>query len=183
MNNQQKPKLLKIVLVTFALTGCSSISNIPINTTVVDSKPIPTSQTSNTNTNTNSLNALEQSIHHQINQYRQSRNLPALRLAPSITTQARIHSEGMANKQVLFSHNGFEQRVERIGSTISYRSAAENVAFNQGHSDPATQAVQGWLGSSGHLKNIEGQFDLTGIGASKNNAGEYFFTQIFIKSR
>jgi len=41
--------------------------------------------------------------------------------------------------------------------------------------------VQGWLKSPGHRKNIKGDFDVTGIGVSKNAQGDYYFTQIFIK--
>jgi uncharacterized protein YkwD len=57
------------------------------------------------------------------------------------------------------------------------------VAYNQGYSKPDEQAVEGWIKSSGHRKNMEGDFDLTGIGITKNAKSEYYFTQIFIKSR
>jgi uncharacterized protein YkwD len=126
---------------------------------------------------------LEQSVHQQINQYRKSRNLPPLTLDARITEQARIHSEAMASGRVPFSHDGFDNRVKAIAKSIPYRSAAENVAYNQGYSKPDEQAVEGWLKSPGHLKNIVGDFDLTGIAVSKNAKGEYYFTQIFIKRR
>ncbi|HEY9649405.1 MAG TPA: CAP domain-containing protein, partial [Coleofasciculaceae cyanobacterium] len=127
--------------------------------------------------------SMEQSVHQQINQYRQSRNLPPLTLNAQITEQARLHSADMASGRVPFSHNGFDGRVRAIARSISYRSAAENVAYNQGYSNPGEQAVQGWLKSTGHRQNIEGNYDLTGIGITKNAKGEYYFTQIFIKRR
>ncbi|NES83209.1 MAG: CAP domain-containing protein [Moorea sp. SIO2B7] len=130
-----------------------------------------------------SLRNLEQQVHRQVNQYRKSLNLPPLRLDSRISDQSRIHSQWMARGEVPFSHDGFNRRVREIGQNISYRSAAENVAFNQGHSDPATVAVKGWIKSPGHHKNMVGYFDLTGIGVSRNNKGEYYFTQIFIKQR
>ncbi|MEQ9369593.1 MAG: CAP domain-containing protein [Coleofasciculus chthonoplastes F3-SA18-01] len=120
-------------------------------------------------------------VHQQINQYRQSQNLPPLTLDASISKEARRHSQAMATGRVPLGHGGFEQRVRAIAQSMSYRQAAENVAYNQGYSDPATQAVQGWLKSPGHRKNIEGDFDVTGIGVSKNAKGDYYFTQIFIK--
>lgn len=129
-----------------------------------------------------SLAAMEQSAFKQINQYRASQNLPALALNSAITQQARIHSQNMAKKTVPFGHQGFDQRVEAIGKAISYRSAAENVAYNMGYKDPATQAVQGWLKSPGHLKNIRGQYNLTGIAVSKNAKGEYYFAQLFVQN-
>ncbi len=127
---------------------------------------------------------LEQSVHTQINKYRQSRGLAPLTLNATISAQARAHSEAMAQGKVPFSHQGFETRIQVISQTIPYRGAAENVAYNQGYRDPATQAVQGWLKSPGHLKNIQGgQYNLTGIGVAKNAKGEYYLTQIFIQRR
>ncbi len=141
-------------------------------------------QSANSQTsNSASLAALEQSIHQQVNQYRQSRNLPSLKLDARISQQARGHSERMAKGTVPFSHDGFERRVQGIEREILYRKAAENVAVNQGFADPATQAVRGWIQSQGHRRNMEGKFDLTGIGVAKNGTGEYYFTQIFILKR
>ena len=132
---------------------------------------------------TNSLAALEQEVHNQVNQYRASLGLPPLSLDSRISEQARTHSQNMANGAVGFSHDGFSQRVQTIAKVISYRGASENVAYNQGYTDSATQAVQGWLKSTGHRTNIEGNYNLTGIGIAKNAKGEYYFTQIFIRSR
>ncbi|OKH39023.1 serine protease [[Phormidium ambiguum] IAM M-71] len=144
---------------------------------------IPLSNSEIVAQNQNSLSNLERSIHEQVNKYRQSQNLPPLQLNAAITQQSRLHSQAMASGKVPFSHQGFEQRVNAIEKSVSYRSAGENVAYNQGYKDPATQAVQGWLKSPGHLKNIRGNFNLTGIGVAQNSKGEYYFTQIFIRSR
>lgn len=85
----------------------------------------------------------------------------------------------MANGTVPFGHTGFSERVRAIG--IPYRGAGENVAYNQGYSDPATIAVQGWLKSPGHLANIKGNYDKTGIGVASNSKGAIYFTQIFLR--
>lgn len=124
--------------------------------------------------------SLEQSVHQQVNQYRASLALPPLSLDDRISQQARLHSQQMASGRVTFSHEGFAQRIEAIASTIPYRSAAENVAYNQGHADPVKVAVEGWINSPGHQENMAGNFNLTGIGVVKNSAGEYYFTQIFV---
>ena len=123
---------------------------------------------------------LEQAVLQQINQYRSQKQLSPLTLDNTISQQARLHSQTMASSGVL-SHQGFNQRVEAIAQSISYRAAAENVAFNQGYRDPVKQAVQGWISSPGHRRNIEGQYDLTGIGVAQNEQGEYYFTQVFIR--
>jgi uncharacterized protein YkwD len=135
-------------------------------------------------TNSKMLNLadLEKSVYEQVNKYRASRQLPPLTLNSSIIEQARIHSQNMANGKVPFSHNGFQQRVDTIGKSITYRAAAENVAYNLGFSDPVRNAVEGWIKSPGHRKNMEGDYNLTGIGIAKNTKGEYYFTQVFIRN-
>jgi uncharacterized protein YkwD len=125
--------------------------------------------------------AIEASVFQQINQYRAAQNLPPLRRNPRIDAQAQIHSQNMASGRTPLGHEGFQERVEAIG--IPLRGAAENVAYNQGTRDPATQAVQSWLRSSGHLANIRGDYNLTGVGVAVNNQGVFYFTQIFIHSR
>lgn len=129
-----------------------------------------------------SLEELERSVYVQINEYRQQQGLAPLTLNPQITQQARAHSQAMAQQGSL-SHDGFEQRVRVLARSVSYRSAAENVAYNQGYNNPSSQAVRGWINSQGHRQNIQGRYNLTGIGVARNSEGEYFFTQIFISTR
>ncbi len=138
-------------------------------------QPLDLAQRETTNTK------LELEVHQQVNQYRQSRNLPPLKLDSRISEQARLHSQSMAAKSASFSHDGFEQRVKAIASEIPLRSAAENLAYNQGYSDPVTIVVEGWIKSPGHLQNMIGDYHLTGIGVAKNSQGENYFTQIFVK--
>ncbi|MBE8970215.1 CAP domain-containing protein [Nostocales cyanobacterium LEGE 12452] len=145
--------------------------------------PVPSNVSNNTNqvaANSMDTAAIEQSIFNQINNYRVSQGLPALTRNSAIDNQVRLHSKNMANGTVSFGHSGFSERLNATG--VAYRGAAENVAYNQGYSDPATKAVQGWLKSPGHLANIRGNYNLTGIGVAKNSQGAIYFTQIFIRS-
>ncbi|MBW4421966.1 MAG: CAP domain-containing protein [Myxacorys californica WJT36-NPBG1] len=153
--------------------------------------------------------SIEQDVFQQINGYRAKRGLKALAWDAQLAKKAREHSKEMANKAIPMGHAGFENRVKGIQKTIQkavifpldqdsvdqnsdervkntakrgfFRAAAENVAYNMGYDNPAAKAVQGWLTSSGHRHNIEGQYTVTGVGVSKNVKGEYYFTQIFIK--
>lgn len=129
------------------------------------------------------LAALTSAISNQVNQYRKSKGLPPLKADPVISQQALSHSQAMAAKKIAFSHSGFEQRAKAIAQSIAYARVAENVAYNTGYQDPVRQAVQGWIKSSTHRKNLEGNFNLMGIGVAKNSAGEYYFTQIFVQRR
>jgi uncharacterized protein YkwD len=135
----------------------------------------------NTKVASSAITNLEKAANQQINQYRASKKLPPLRVDPQMSQIARIHSENMANGKATFSHDGFEGRAKAI--TIPYQSVAENLAYNMGYSDPVRNAVEGWIKSEGHRKNMEGQFNLTGIGIAKNAKGEYYFTQLFVRSR
>ena len=181
-------RLARIILSMFTLAGGVSGCAAAYEVFGSPSQPLPTlSNPSNSpvsqRSTTNEFAALEQSVHQQINKYRQSRNLPPLALDARISEQSRHHSQAIASRQMPFSHNGFEARVNVIGRSIPYRSAAENVVYNQRYSNPDQQAVERWIKSLGHRKNMEGQFDVTGIGITKNATGEYYFTQIFIKRR
>jgi uncharacterized protein YkwD len=170
-----------VLILLGGLSGCSATYDVfePENQ-AASSETTPTSTVAQ-KSNSGKFTELEQSFYQQVNQYRKSRNLPPLALDNRISVQARVHSEAMASGRVPFSHNGFDDRVKIISRSISYRSAAENLAYNQGYSDPTKQAVEGLIKSPGHRKNMEGNFNLTGVGVSKNAQGEYYFTQIFIK--
>ncbi|MBO3460007.1 CAP domain-containing protein [Aetokthonos hydrillicola Thurmond2011] len=124
---------------------------------------------------------LEKSVFNEINRFRVSHGLRKLSLNASISRQARIHSLNMAKGKVPFSHQGFIRRVNSI--PIGYSGAAENLAFNQGYNDPANEAIIGWLNSPGHRENIEGNYNLTGIGVATNSKGEVFLTQLFMRTK
>jgi uncharacterized protein YkwD len=126
------------------------------------------------------MNSVELETFKLVNQYRQSHNLPPLTMDSAIVVEARAHSERMARSGQM-SHDGFNERVTSVSKTIIYRKAAENVAYNMGYGKPDLVAVQGWIESPGHQKNMVGPYDLTGIGVAKNDKGVYYFTQIFIR--
>ncbi|MDJ0800920.1 MAG: CAP domain-containing protein [Calothrix sp. MO_167.B12] len=146
-----------------------------------DSQPTETfSRLVATSTNFHA-SVIEKSVFEQINRYRTSKGLPKLKLSQKVSRQARSHSQNMALGKVPFSHQGFEERVSLL--PIAYNSASENVAYNYGYEDPASQAVEGWLESKGHLKNIKGNFNVTGIGVAINDRNQVYLTQIFLRTR
>lgn len=113
-----------------------------------------------------------------VNKYRRSIGKPDLQLIDVMNTQATIHSKDMVNGSTGFGHEGFEARVENIKKSVGFLSAAaENVAEG---TMTAAQVVDGWLHSPGHKKNIEGDYNYTGIGTAQRKDGTVYFTQIFI---
>lgn len=88
-----------------------------------------------------------------VNSARVKAGCQPLRLNARLTAAAKAHAAAMA-EQNFFGHAGkdgskFSSRIKRQG--YSYRSAAENIAAGQ---RTALQAVQGWLKSAGHRRNM-----------------------------
>lgn len=124
-------------------------------------------------------NPIEQSFVDEVNRYRQSLHLKPLVLNDVLTQQARMHSTNMAKGRIAFGHTGFPGRAKAIRSYLSVLEISENLAVNQGYADPVSVAFQTLMASPGHRKNIEGDFDMTGIGVAKSSDGRFFFTQMF----
>ena len=125
---------------------------------------------------------LELSVHMLLNEHRTAQGLTPFAFSPEISDIARYHSEDMASGRVPGGHAGVDGRAEKISKSIPYREFGENVAEinNGGEGGEGAAAVTGWLQSPGHRSNIEGDFDLTGIGIIRDAAGTYFFTQLFV---
>ena len=127
-----------------------------------------------------STDTLERAVHELVNRHRTAGGLSALAMDARISRQARLHSVAMAKGATPFGHDGFENRAHVLTETLSCHQCAENLGFNQGYDDPAAVVVRDWLGSRGHRANIEGSYELTGVGAARNVAGDVYFTQIFV---
>ena len=120
---------------------------------------------------------LEKEILQLINQHRTQNGLLPLTFEDNIQELSMEHSSNMATKQRPFGHDGFQQRAETLLSNLNGIGAAENVAMGQ---RSAQEVVSSWLNSPGHRKNIEGDFNLTGIGIAHEGVIVYY-CQIFIK--
>lgn len=99
------------------------------------------------------LSAMKATTLSQINGQRDAKGLAPLQLDETLDQAAQSHACDNAQTGVM-SHDGSDgsdlgQRLDRVG--YDYRRAAENVAM--GFTDP-TAVVEGWMGSSGHRRNI-----------------------------
>jgi len=129
------------------------------------------------NNENNPSNSVEQEVHLLINEHRVSIGLAELEWNETIAGQCRNHSIEMANAHTI-NHDGFNDRINKIGETITWNWAGENVAYNYS----AQGAVTAWLNSPGHKSNIESNSNLTGVGVAFDEDSVMYFTQIFIKS-
>ena len=128
-----------------------------------------------------STRRIEVEVLRLTNAYRLSRSLPPLREAPSLALLARGHSSDLARRRPTHvDHLGLRNRFERASDSIALVSFAENVArMGRKRPRPATWVVDSWVASGVHRKNIEGDYDLIGVGVFRREDGYYFFTQIF----
>ena len=129
-----------------------------------------------------SLASLERLTLDKVNAYRASKGLLGLRWNESIAEQARRHSRDMASGASAFGHDGFDARMHDLAKSVMWTSVAENVFMLRNLPDPAAVAVGGWIDSPGHRHNIEGDYDVTGLGIARAEDGTLYFTQIFVKS-
>jgi uncharacterized protein YkwD len=121
--------------------------------------------------------AYDDEILQLINAHRARIGKAALQKTQVIWEQANAHSRNMASGTVPFGHDGFSDRVAAIRAALGGSgSAAENVAM--GYSSAAA-VVNGWLSSSGHRANIEGNYTRTGLSAVRSGSGTWYYTQIF----
>ena len=123
-----------------------------------------------------SYSSLEIEILQEINLYRDNKGLPSFEMNEIIYEEALKHTEYMI-AQGAINHDNFSDRANRLMNNPGGSSAAENVAFGY---TSAKAVVSGWITSDGHRKNIEGNYNLTGIAAVNDKNGRYYFTQIFL---
>jgi uncharacterized protein YkwD len=119
-----------------------------------------------------------------INAERQRRGLRPLVWDGSLTRLARYHSENMARGQFLnhVDRDGLDLkgRAEVLG-LHGWRALGENIAYNQGYSDPTAFAVERWMISEKHRENIlNGDYTHAAVGMARASDGTYYFTQVFM---
>ena len=120
----------------------------------------------------------EENVLNKMNNLRKSHNLSPYKYCSYCTEIAREHSQNMANKVVPFSHDGLNDRIEKLKrkAGVNFIKASENVAYSR----PDMNPVDAWVKSSGHLKNMLGDFNYCGIGRVQKDK-EFYYTGLFMK--
>jgi uncharacterized protein YkwD len=123
---------------------------------------------------------MTKAILHYVNEYRVKHHLQPLSMNTTMSKEAAKHSRDMATHALSFGHQGFLTRMQHCFKQFNQKSGpgAENVAYNYKN---AQHVVAEWIKSPGHLKNLRGNYNLTGIGIARDNKGKIYFTQLFMR--
>ncbi|HEX6648584.1 MAG TPA: CAP domain-containing protein [Pyrinomonadaceae bacterium] len=127
---------------------------------------------------------IEKRAFEQTNLERIKNGLPPFVWDADICRMARTHSENMA-QQRYFSHvtpEGLRLRDRaRAAGILRYSVLGENIAYNQGYTDPGGLAVERWMLSPKHRANIlSPEFRAMAIGSFVAADGSVYLTQTFI---
>jgi uncharacterized protein YkwD len=130
-----------------------------------------------------STSSIERQVFALINFERQKNGLSRLTWNERAAQAARVHCKDMANKG-FFGHRGSDgsvvnDRARKQG--LAWNAIGENIVFFRGYSNAADFAVESWMDSKAHKKNILNKnWAESGIGAYVKPDGTYFFTQVFV---
>lgn len=114
------------------------------------------------------------------NSARVKRGLSAMTWDDGAAAVALGHSEQMA-EEGFFDHvspNGHNLGDRLDFGRVDYRAAGENIAYGQ---TSAIFAHEGWMNSSGHRKNMLGDFNRLGVGVAFTSDKAPYYTQNFLK--
>jgi uncharacterized protein YkwD len=120
---------------------------------------------------------LEAQVIQLVNSHRVSLGLNELKVNTVAYNYANDHNDYMISKGSL-SHDNFDSRASNISSETNAKKIGENVA--KGYLE-ATAVFNGWINSTRHKENIEGNFTHTGLSVKKDVNDKLYFTQIFFK--
>jgi uncharacterized protein YkwD len=175
-------KTLKMVYVAFAamlvLNACKKEDAEKQNQEIAVNNPGGLSLEGAAAPDSANVAAIEAEVLTLVNNHRKGRGLAEVQLNNVLASEARTHSSNMASGAVPFGHNGVNNRIANIRAALNgIRGWGENVAY--GYSSAAS-VMEGWLNSPGHRRNIEGNFNLLGVGIAANSNGRLYYTQIFV---
>lgn len=128
------------------------------------------------------LMGLRQQLFQYVNLERRARRLPELNWDDALAQEAERHAGRLAQGRFL-SHRdplrgSISERLDSVG--IPWRQCAENL-YEGNDADPARDALQTWMGSSGHRRNLmNAQWSDTGVGVAQRSDGRILIVQEYI---
>jgi uncharacterized protein YkwD len=129
--------------------------------------------------------SLEQTAFDLLNQKRIENGLRPLDWNDKLASVARSHSQNMADFN-FFSHRGLDNKMVSDRADDAgmgkWQAIGENIAYNRGYQDPISKAVELWLDSPSHRRNLlDNNWKETAVGIAVASDGSYYLTQVFLK--
>lgn len=120
----------------------------PRPTPVATPKPTPTSTPRPTTAPSSSTDSVQSFIMNEINDYRKSQGLSAVKTDPYTCNFAKTRAQEITSN---FNHDGFRNRIDNKTLPYpSYSRVTENIAMTSDYK----QVVSMWINSSGHAENM-----------------------------
>jgi uncharacterized protein YkwD len=160
--------IISLIAIVFTLHSCSNDSNNNDETTkstpeiVIDYN----------------YNSSELEVMDLINEYRTSIGLNTLEKINYVSVKSEEHNNYMITNNIV-SHDDFVARSGDIIKVLGVIKVSENIAYN--YNTPKA-ALNAWLASPEHKKNIIGDYTNFGISVTENPInGRKYYTNIFVK--
>lgn len=120
----------------------------------------------------------EQEVIDRTNAERKTAGLKPLTADPKLMAAARSHAENMAKLEMLEHTLDCKTPSDRVKATgYSFAWLGENIAWNQ---KTPKEALESWMGSSGHKANIlKDEATNIGVAVAKSKKGERYWVQVF----
>jgi uncharacterized protein YkwD len=103
-----------------------------------------------------------------------------------LTKVARAHSQNMVNRGFFDHHDpvagGLDARLSQLGFPKgTWWNCGENILWETRRTEAVKDAVESWMNSPGHRKNIlNPNFTHTSVGAAMTADNRLYFTQVFM---
>lgn len=148
----------------------ATVNNQPTAASASEPDPVPAS--------VSSPESLSRELFERVNAYRKSRGLRQLKWNDDMAGVAAAHSRTMSSRGE-FSHRGFNKRANSLRRK-GVLTVSENLAYYRGRADSADVALQLWIDSPAHYKNLSGKkYTMTGVGCGINSRGCVYFVQLY----
>lgn len=171
----KKSLILSLVATTVSAGAVQALPPI-----VIQAQAPQTSGTKVVGRAVNQSNPVQQSILDLSNSARQQSKLGTLRFSTQLNAAAQRHANDLA-QGAKFSHTGSDGSTMKdrvVDSGYKYWSIAENIYYQAPRNQPE-RAVQGWLKSPGHRRNLlNARFTEMGVGYASNGR-DHYYVQVF----
>lgn len=131
----------------------------------------------------NSIEFLEIYCFDEVNRRRKEHGLELLEFSSRLLDVARNYSRRMAEEE-FFSHT--DPQGKALGDRLreaefGWRAVGENLLNIKGYIDPVPPAVNQWMKSEAHSRNIlDPAYQYSAVGVWTDSDGMVYFTQIFL---